>query len=91
VKDYNGCVVSQTASVNNAESTLTLNVSATTDSGCPTANGALTVSVTGGTEPYQYKINSDAYQSSNTFTGLAAGTYSISVIDSSNVLSLPVQ
>ncbi|HTJ50296.1 MAG TPA: hypothetical protein VL443_12620 [Cyclobacteriaceae bacterium] len=83
-KDYNGCVVSQTASVNNAESTLTLSVSTTANSGCPTANGTLTVSTTGGTAPYQYKINSNAYQSSNTFTGLAAGTYSISVIDSSN-------
>ncbi|HEY8935367.1 MAG TPA: SprB repeat-containing protein [Cyclobacteriaceae bacterium] len=83
-KDYNGCVVSQIASVNNAESTVALSVSTTANTGCPTANGTLTVSVTGGTEPYQYKINSNAYQSSNTFTGLTAGTYSISVIDSTN-------
>jgi hypothetical protein len=59
-------------------------VSTTASTGCPTVNGTLTISASGGTAPYQYKINSQAYQSSNTFTGLSAGTYSVGVLDASN-------
>ncbi|MFN3851730.1 MAG: CUB domain-containing protein [Spirosomataceae bacterium] len=33
------------------------------------------------TPVYQYRINSGAFQSSNTFTGLAAGTYTITIQD----------
>ena len=41
----------------------------------------ITVSATGGTGSYSYKLNSGSYQSSNTFTGVAAGTYTITVKD----------
>ncbi len=42
---------------------------------------SLTVSVTGGTASYSYKLNNGVYQSSNVFTSLTAGTYSITVKD----------
>jgi hypothetical protein len=41
------------------------------------STGTITASATGGTSPYTYNINSGAYSSSATFTGLAAGTYII--------------
>ncbi len=45
------------------------------------STGAATISATGGTTVYQYKLDGGAYQSSSTFTGLAAGTYTVTVTD----------
>jgi hypothetical protein len=84
VKDGNGCVVTQIVSVDNAQSTLEVSLTTIENSGCPTSNGVITISAIGGTEPYQYKLNSGAYQASNTFTELAAGDYSVTVTDASN-------
>ena len=84
VKDGNGCVTTQIASVGNAQSTLEVSFSTIENSGCPTSNGVITIAAIGGTEPYQYKLNSGAYQSSNTFTELAAGNYSVTVADATN-------
>lgn len=81
LKDGNGCIVSDIVSVNNAQSMFTIDVSTIANTGCPTANGTLTVSVTGGTAPFQYKINSGAYQTSNVFSSLSAGAYSVTVMD----------
>jgi gliding motility-associated-like protein len=62
---------------------------AKTDPTC-SPNGTITVSASGGTGPYQYSINGGTtYQSSNTFTGLAGGTYSIVVKDANNCVSSP--
>jgi hypothetical protein len=83
VKDANGCTVTQMASVNNAQSTLQLTVSVTQDTGCPTSNGTIVITATGGEEPYAYRINTNAYQSGSSFTGLAAGNYSVAVRDAS--------
>ncbi len=84
VRDSLGCVASQLVSVNSGSSTLSVSVLSTVNSGCPTANGTITVTASGGTEPYQYKINSGSYQSSNLFTALNAGNYSVTVNDASN-------
>jgi hypothetical protein len=70
--------------VDNAQSTLEVSLSTIENSGCPTSNGVITIAAIGGTEPYLYKLNSGAYQSSNTFTELAAGDYSVTVTDATN-------
>lgn len=80
-KDANGCSGTQIASVNSGQSTLSATATGTTNTGCPTANGTITVTASGGTAPLQYKINSGSYQSSNAFNTLSAGTYSITVAD----------
>lgn len=52
--------------------------------GTITVNGGkttITVSASGGTGAYNYKLNSGSYQSSNTFTNVAAGTYTVTVQD----------
>ena len=55
---------------------------------CKTAtNGSITVSASGGTAPYLYKINNGTYGITSTFTGLSAGTYSVTVKDSKGILS----
>ena len=63
---------------------ITANVNLTTPYTC-TTNGVITVSgVSGGTAPYEYSIDGINYQSSNTFTGLTSGTYTITVRDANN-------
>jgi gliding motility-associated-like protein len=52
---------------------------ATTPTSCSGAiNGTVTVTPTNGTGPFDYSIDGINFQSSNTFTGLATGTYTIS-------------
>jgi len=84
VKDANGCTASQIASVNNATSTLQFSVTAIANSGCPTPNGSITIAVLGEQGALQYQLNTGSFQQSNTFTGLASGTYTITVADQSN-------
>lgn len=47
------------------------------------SNGSITVDVTVGTAPVEYSINGGPLQSSNVFSGLAAGNYLISVTTAS--------
>ncbi|MFT3911846.1 MAG: T9SS type A sorting domain-containing protein [Ferruginibacter sp.] len=48
----------------------------------------LTVSASGGTSGYTYKLNSGSYQSSNTFTSVAAGTHSVTVKDANGCTAI---
>ncbi|PWB28348.1 T9SS type B sorting domain-containing protein [Flavobacterium sp. HTF] len=51
------------------------------------ADGTITVNVTTGVGPYQYQLDGGTFQTSNVFTGLAAGTsYIITVRDSKSCL-----
>jgi hypothetical protein len=51
-------------------------------------NGSITLTATGGTPPYQYSIDGGTtYQASNSFTGLAGGTYTVKVKDALNCTS----
>jgi hypothetical protein len=43
------------------------------------ATGTILASASGGMAPYTYSLNGSAYQASNLFTGLAAGSYTVSV------------
>ncbi len=56
---------------------------AKTDALCANAaNGTLTVTPTSGVSPYTYKIGTTgSYVSANTFTGLRAGNYRVSILD----------
>ncbi|HEY5371477.1 MAG TPA: hypothetical protein VIJ75_21035 [Hanamia sp.] len=55
-------------------------VSATTTYTCVGGtSGTITASGSGGSTPYTYSLNGGTYQSSNLFTGLAAGTYTLSI------------
>ena len=58
-----------------------LNISNQTNPGCGQNNGSLTVLATGGTAPYQYRVNGGIFQNSGTFSGLSAGAYTILVRD----------
>ena len=48
-------------------------------------DGTITVSnATGGSGTFQYRLNTGAWQSSSSFTGLTAGTYSVQIRDAVN-------
>jgi hypothetical protein len=47
----------------------------------PGNDAVLTVTASGGTTTYQYSLNGGTQQSSNIFSGLGAGTYTVTVTD----------
>jgi len=67
--------------------TPTLTLSSSTNISCKTAtNGSFTVSASGGSGSYTYKVNNGAWQSSATFSNLAPGTYTVTVKDSNGAI-----
>ncbi len=84
VRDTNGCEVQKTFELTSAVAPI-LDVTANDICFDPTVGLTLTATVTsGGTAPFQYRLNGGAFQTSNTFTGLAPGSYTVEVTDSKN-------
>ncbi|MBL4578241.1 MAG: PKD domain-containing protein, partial [Flavobacteriales bacterium] len=79
VTDANGCnrssgiTVTDGAAINIAVSSV--------DESCGNANGAATAIPSGGTGPYTYIWDDPGVQTSQTASGLAAGTYNVTVTD----------
>jgi hypothetical protein len=51
---------------------------------CTATDGSITVSGSGGKAPYQYSLNGGAKQTATTFSGLAPGSYSVTIFDTQN-------
>jgi uncharacterized repeat protein (TIGR01451 family) len=66
-----------------AQINITLDVTPATCSN----NGIISITATGGTGVYQYSIDGATYQSSNVFSSLQVGTYTVTVIDSNNTMA----
>ncbi|MDJ1506973.1 SprB repeat-containing protein, partial [Cytophagaceae bacterium BD1B2-1] len=83
VRDANNCKVSYTQVITAPNGISAVTINTTSESSCLTKDGAITVTVTGGTAPYQYFIDGSvnpAGANNNIFTGLAGGIYSIRVV-----------
>lgn len=81
VQDFNGCQATDTVVVGTSAN-ITLSIVSTTPVSCfGLTDGAFEVSPSGGTGPYNYTINGFTFQPSGIFSGLAAGTYNVLVID----------
>lgn len=52
------------------------------------SKGEIAVAAAGGDGKYEYSKGDDIWQDSNTFTGLAAGDYTLSVRDKENIINL---
>ena len=69
----------------NQPSPLTGAVSAQTNVSCSGgSDGSVIISSSGGVSPYMYSLNGGLFQGSNTFNGLTAGTYTITIRDNNN-------
>jgi gliding motility-associated-like protein len=81
ITDANGCTID--SSINISEPLPLLINQIVNGSVCSGPNGSISLTVTGGTAPYQYSNNNGAsYQVSNIFLGLIAGNYNMTIVDS---------
>jgi hypothetical protein len=81
VRDANNCQVEYADAVNIFEPTAVEATVATTDVDCfGDATGSIVINATGGTEPFSYNIGAFS-QPSNTFNGVEAGSYTVTVTD----------
>jgi len=90
-KDANGCISAASNSVTITEpAALGAATIGSTDATCHGGNNGIvtvTTAPTGGTPSYQYSLNSGAYQSSLSFTGLTPGNYSVVAKDANGCVS----
>jgi len=67
--------------------TPTLSLVSTSNENCGSNNGSFTVLAAGGQSPYIYELSDGEIQRSATFTDLASGNYTVSVIDANNCIA----
>ncbi|MFH0894809.1 MAG: choice-of-anchor L domain-containing protein [Bacteroidota bacterium] len=77
VTDANGCKFIYDATVNNTPGTLEIQNAVVTNETCGNANGAVTLTVTGGTTPYTYAWSNGPV--TQNITALHAGSYTVTV------------
>lgn len=89
VTDANGCTVQRSVTVTAPGQALGISNTTTAFNGCYGGwAGEIVVSAVGGTAPYTYSKNNGLFfQSSNTFSGLQAGTYQVVVKDMNGVMT----
>ena len=81
VIDANGCISSKSFTITQPAPVVLTIVSKTNATCNGGHNGTITVSGSGGTPPYRFKLNNGAYTTNTVFTNLAPGTYTVGVID----------
>jgi large repetitive protein len=85
VLDANGCKVTANVTVPTISP---LSVSLASSTACTfSGQGSISVTGAGGSSPYQYQLGSGAFQASNTFTGLSAGAFVVTIKDNRNCTS----
>ena len=79
-QDANGCIGSNALTITQPAA-IGINAVPTMISCAGLNNGQIFVSASGGSAPLTYSINGTTFVSSNTFNGLSAGTYTVTVKD----------
>ena len=88
VTDANGCTGTQQVSITGPGG-LTASIINQVNTSCNgDCDGEATVDVVGGTPPYTYQWNDPGNQTTETATGLCAGTYSVVVTDDNGCVSV---
>lgn len=75
-----GCFINRSYTITQPASLISLSTSRTNVGGCASL-GTITATGAGGTPPYTYNLNGGSYQSSNMFSGLYGGTFTVGVKD----------
>ena len=91
INDANGCVQTNTNTINQPPARLDATVASTNNVGCFGGNsGSISINVTGGVTPFTYQWNTGA--SSQNLTGLSNGSYTVTVTDANGctVLISPI-
>jgi len=79
VSDGANCTVAVNLNISNVNSLVFSTELAA--AGCQTSNGIITITASGGNEPYSYSLDGGAAQAENSFTGLTTGDYTALVTD----------
>ncbi|PCJ89614.1 MAG: hypothetical protein COA57_01730 [Flavobacteriales bacterium] len=82
ITDANNCQIISSVTIN--EPSALILTTSTTDASCGSADGSATIAVAGGVSPYTYSWSSGG--TSSTETGLTAGSYSVTVIDTNGCI-----
>ncbi|MCY7421203.1 MAG: DUF4082 domain-containing protein [Chitinophagaceae bacterium] len=82
VKDGKGCTANVTGIVIGVNNVLSLTISSKTDATCGLSDGKIVVTGSCGVPPYRYVLSTGIYQTTGTFSNLAAGIYNVYIIDS---------
>jgi hypothetical protein len=86
IRDASGCMNSFSPIIVPNAAGLTVTATSTL-SGCVSGSGTITATGSGGAAPLQYRLNAGALQASGIFTGLAAGNYTVNVVDANGCTS----
>ena len=87
VRDGNNCTVAQAVVITQPPA-ITSSITTQTNVACFGATtGSVTIAAAGGTPTYMYTLNTGTPQSSGTFTGLTAGTYTVTITDANTCTS----
>jgi len=91
-KNANGCTVSKQVSLTSTDPCAGVTVAVTTTQTDPASgqsNGTITATATGGTG-FTYSLNNAAFQASGSFSGLAAGNYTVTAKNASGCLGTAI-
>lgn len=80
VHDTNGCV-SSIDNISVLAKDFLFSADITADNNCLNHNGAVTVNVNASNPPFLFKLNNETFSDLNSFAGLKAGQYSVTVKD----------
>lgn len=86
VRDANGCTTSQDVTINEP-APIMLTVTPTNISCNGQTDGQINAIASGGAVPYQFRINAGSWQPNGLFTGLAANSYLVEVMDANGCMT----